>query len=131
MMTKSPSGALSPYYYKGGYFHGIHYGDYFDNTDALLAMMRQEEAFLLKSPEKRRILIDLYQTNLSASLLAQMVVHIETICPRITKLAFSTDKRSLRQLQKAIVKGTSLGTGMLYFSTDMEEEKTWLVSDKA
>lgn len=112
MMTKSPSGALSPYYYKGGYFHGIHYGDYFDNSVALLAMMSQEEAFILKSSEKRRILIDFYQTNLSVSLIEKVVKHIENISPRIIKIAFSTDKKSLCQLQKAIVKGTSLGTGM-------------------
>ncbi len=39
MMTKSPSGALSPYYYKGGYFHGIHYGSYFDDAKALFDMI--------------------------------------------------------------------------------------------
>lgn len=38
MMTKSPSGALSPYYYKGGYFHGIHYGSYFDDSQALYSI---------------------------------------------------------------------------------------------
>lgn len=43
MITRSPSGALSPYYYKGGYFHGIHYGSYFDNSDALLSIMNKEE----------------------------------------------------------------------------------------
>jgi len=31
MMTKSPNGALSPCYYKGGYLHGIHYGSYFND----------------------------------------------------------------------------------------------------
>lgn len=80
-MTKSPSGALSPYYYKGGYFHGIHYGDYFDNSDALLSMMNEEEAFILKSSEKRRILIDLYQTDLSTELIEKVVMHIENSSP--------------------------------------------------
>lgn len=36
----------------------------------------------------------------------------------------STDKKSLHQLPKAIVRGTSLITGMLYFCTDMEKTKT-------
>ena len=36
MSGKSPSGALSPYYYKGGYFHGIHYGSYFDDHNVLV-----------------------------------------------------------------------------------------------
>lgn len=129
MISKSPSGALSPYYYKGGYFHGIHYGSYFDDRDALLSMMDKEEAYILKSPEKRRILIDLYETYLSISTIDKIVEHIKKISPRIVKLAVSSDKKSLRQLHKAIIKGTALGAAQLYFCTDMEEAKTWLVSD--
>lgn len=55
MLSKSPSGALSPYYYKGGYFHVIHYGSYFNHSNAPLSMMNKEENFLLQSPERRRI----------------------------------------------------------------------------
>lgn len=129
MISKSPSGALSPYYYKGGYFHGIHYGSYFDHSDELLSMMNKEEIFILKSSERRRILIDLYETNLSNSLIDSLVHHIASISPRIIKLAITSDKKSLRLLNKAILKKTSLATGQLYFCTDMEEAKTWLVSD--
>ena len=129
MITKSPSGALSPYYYKGGYFHGIHYGGYFDNADALLSMMKEEENFILKSSERRRILIDLYETNLSNYIIDKFVEHINQLSPKIVKLAISSDKKSLRKLQKAIIKRSSLGTARLYLSTDMEEAKTWLVSD--
>lgn len=129
MITKSPSGALSPYYYKGGYFHGIHYGSYFNNEGALLSMMGEEEVFILKSPERRRILIDLYETKLSNSLIEKIVEHISKIEPRIVKLAISSDKKSLHKLQKALNKKGILGVGRLYFCTDMEEAKTWLVSD--
>lgn len=129
MITKSPSGALSPYYYKGGYFHGIHYGSYFDNSSALLSMMNEEETFILKSSERRRILIDLYETNLTNSLVEKIVEHISKISPRIVKLAIASDKKSLCRLRKNIIKGTTLGIGQIYFSTDMEEAKTWLVSD--
>ena len=73
MMTKSPSGALSPYYYKGGYFHGIHYGSYFDNSEALFAMMKEEENFILKSPSQRRIMIDLYETNITKEVLEKII----------------------------------------------------------
>lgn len=128
-MTKSPSGALSPYYYKGGYFHGIHYGSYFDDMESLLSMMEKEELFILNSPEKRRILIDMYETNLSIDLLVKFVQHIERLTPKIIKLAISSDKKSLWQLRKAFSKAKILGKGQLYFSTDMEEGKTWLVSD--
>ena len=129
MISKSPSGALSPYYYKGGYFHGIHYGSYFDDGDALLSMMDKEEAYILKSPEKRRILIDLYETDLPNSIIEKIVEHIKKISPRIVKLAVTSDQKSLRRLHKAIMKGTSLSEGQLYYCTDMEEAKTWLVSD--
>ena len=121
MITKSPSGALSPYYYKGGYFHGIHYGSYFNDSDALLFMMKKEEEFILKSPEKRRILIDLYETTLTE--------HINRLRPNIVKLAITATPKNLHKLHKALTRKTSLPQSQLYFSTDMEEAKTWLVSD--
>ncbi|ABX42889.1 hypothetical protein Cphy_2528 [Lachnoclostridium phytofermentans ISDg] len=129
MLAKSPSGALSPYYYKGGYFHGIHYGSYFDDMDALFTMMEKEEHFILNSPQMRRILIDLYETNLSKPALEKMIHHIEQISPRIIKLAITSDKKSLNSIRKAIKKASILGSGQLYLCTDMEEGKTWLVSD--
>ena len=130
-MTKSPSGALSPYYYKGGYFHGIHYGSYFDNSEALFAMMKEEENFILKSPSQRRIMIDLYETNITKEVLAKIIEHIRNIQPRIFKIAFSANKSTLRKLQKAIKHTVTLQTICCYFSTDMEDAKTWLVSDNA
>jgi len=129
VITKSPSGALSPYYYKGGYFHGIHYGSYFDDMDSLLSMMRAEEDFIFHSPEKRRIAIDLYETDLTPSALKEFVSHIDRINERIIKLAVVSDKRALRAIRKALSNGCSLNKGQLYFTTDMEEGKTWLVSD--
>ena len=47
MISKSPSGALCPYYYKGGYFHGIHYESYFDDMNSFLDMVGKEEEFIL------------------------------------------------------------------------------------
>lgn len=129
MLTKSPSGALSPYYYKGGYFHGIHYGSYFDDANALLGMMQQEEAFILKSPQQRRILIDVYETSLPKPLVAQMAEHIGRISPRVVKLAITGERKKLHALQRALYKEACLGRGQLYFGPDMETAKTWLVSD--
>ena len=77
MMTKSPSGALSPYYYKGGYFHGIHYGSYFDDSQALFSMMEKEEQFILESPNRRRIMLDLYETKITNEVLQQLLKHIK------------------------------------------------------
>lgn len=129
MITKSPSGALSPYYYKGGYFHGIHYGSYFKDSQALLSMIKEEEYFILNSPQRRRVLIDLYETGLTKELTLQIVEHIERMKHKIVKLAITTDKRSLHKLQKAFRKNPILGDGQLYFCTDMEKAKTGLVCD--
>lgn len=129
MLRKSPSGALSPYYYKGGYFHGIHYGSYFSNSDALFDIMDKEEEFILKSPERRRILIDIYETDLTPEVIERFLKHLENIKPRIVKLAIAADRKSLKVLQKAISKKKVLDGLCCYFSTDMEEGKTWLVSD--
>ena len=131
MMTKSPSGALSPYYYKGGYFHGIHYGSYFDDSNALFDMMQKEENFILKSPERRRIMIDLYETNITQEVLDNILQHVENLKPRIIKIAFSANRLTLRKLRKAIKHSDSLQNICCYFSTDMEDAKTWLVSDRA
>ncbi len=129
-MTKSPSGALSPYYYKGGYFHGVHYGSYFDNTAAFLDMVSAEEVFILRSPEQRRIMMDLYETDI-LSVLPQFIAHIERLHTngKIFKLAISCDKKTLKILRKALYKHCSLPKGRIYFSPDQEEGKTWLVSD--
>lgn len=131
MITKSPSGALSPYYYKGGYFHGIHYGSYFEDETALFDMMQKEEEFILKSQQRRRILIDLYETVLSEQVLEQLALHLTHIKDRIVKLALATDKKSLRKLQKTLLTDKNLYGVCFYFCTDMEDGKTWLVSDHA
>ena len=128
-MNMSPSGALSPYYYKGGYFHGIHYGSFFDDMDAFAAMMTAEETYIMNSPERRRIMIDLYETKMTSKALAEFVAHIDRLSPRIVKLAISANSATLRAVRKALYAGCSLGKGQLYFTPDMEEGKTWLVSD--
>jgi hypothetical protein len=130
MMRKSPSGALSPYYYKGGYFHSIYYGSYFNDTAALLSMMAEEEAFILCSADRRRILIDLYETNVDA-VLDEFTSHIDRLSTngKIIKLAISADKKTLKTIRNALFAGCSLLKGCMYFSPDMEESKTWLVSD--
>ncbi len=131
MLTKSPSGALSPYYYKGGYFHGIHYGSYFDDVESFLSIMLEEENFILSSPQRRRIIIDLYETNLTKSTLDKFVTHIERIKERIVKLAISCEKKKLLEIKKALYCSSSLEKGLMYFTPDMEDGKTWLVSDRA
>lgn len=129
MLRKSPSGALSPYYYKGGYFHGIHYGSYFNDMESLRDMMSQEELSIMRSPEKRRIMIDFYETNLTELMISEFVRHIERMSSRISKLAIAGDKKCIKSIYKSLLKGNVLNKGQLYVCSDMEEGKTWLVSD--
>ena len=129
MLKKSPSGALSPYYYKGGYFHGIHYGSYFNDMDSLRDMMSQEESFIMSSPEKRRIMIDFYETNLTDSMILEFVMHIGRMSSRIVKLAIAGDKKYIKPISKELIKDNVLNKGQIYVCSDMEEGKTWLVSD--
>lgn len=53
----------------------------------LLRQWAAEEDFIIKSPEKRRILIDLYETNMTPKVLSDFVAHIERLSSRIIKLA--------------------------------------------
>lgn len=129
MLKKSPSGALSPYYYKGGYFHGIHYGSYFNDMDSLRDMMSKEESFILNSPERRRILIDLYETYLTKSMILEFAQHIKRMSSRIVKLAIAGERKYLIPVYRALIKENALNVGQIYICADMEEGKTWLVSD--
>lgn len=130
MISKSPSGALSPYYYKGGYFHGIHYGSFHDDMDALRSMMAAEEEYILRSAEKRRIIIDFYETNLTEAAISEFVAHVERLNTRIFKMTISCDPKMIKAIRRALLKGCSLPKGLMYFTPDMEEGKTWLVSDQ-
>ena len=129
MLKKSPTGALSPYYYKGGYFHGIHYGSLGNQMDKLMELMAAEEKFILNSSEKRRLMIDLYETNLTSAALADFTAHIRRISDRIIKLGISADKKTLGAVRRALLNDGALGKGQMYFAPDMEETKTWLVTD--
>ena len=97
--------------------------------DALRGIMLQEEEFILRSPESRRILIDLYETNLTNSMMAEFIAHIVRLSSRIVKLAIAGDKKCIKQIYKALVKEDVIAKGLIYICTDMEEGKTWLVSD--
>lgn len=129
MIKKSPSGALSPYYYKGGYFHGIHYGSYFDDMDSLRDMMAREESFIIRSPERRKIMIDLYETNMTKQMLDEFALHIMRLSPRIVKLAIAGDRQCIKAVKRVLLKNGAISAGQVYFCADMEEGKTWLVSD--
>ncbi len=73
-------------------------------------------------------MIDLYETHFTADVLADFVRHIERLRDKIIKLGISAEKPKLRAVRKALAQSGALGRGQIYFSTDMEETKTWLVT---
>ena len=76
MLNYGPTGALSEYNYQGGVFHGVHYGDFHGDSKALFELIGKEEEFLLKSPERKRILFDLYYTDLTKEVLDYLMKHL-------------------------------------------------------
>ena len=84
----------------------------------------------MKSPDRRRIMMDLYETDITQDVLEKLLQHIENLRPRIVKVAFAANRATLKNIQRAIKKEKSLRSVCCYFSTDMEEGKTWLVSDE-
>lgn len=130
VIRKSPSGALSPYYYKGGYFHGIHYGSYFYDEEALFDMMQNEEDFIIRAKQPRRILIDLYETDINACVLEHLRLHLIALKDYIIKLAIATDRSSIKKIKKMFARDEKLQEICVYFHPDMETGKTWLVSDE-
>ena len=128
MLKYGPTGALSEYAYKGGAFHGVHYGDFHDDSQALFELMNKEEEFLLKSHDKRRILMDFYHMDLTPEVLAYLMTHLEHIASRIHRIAFATDEKSLRKLDRALKKASILPEGCYMLHPDQDTDKTWLVA---
>ncbi|TYP72031.1 hypothetical protein [Paenibacillus methanolicus] len=126
--VKSPGGSLYPYYYKGGEIHCLKYGSFYRNKDSLVALMKEEEDFILGKKRRMRIWVDFYKTNVTNEVIAEFVESICRIAPSISKLsivgcpAFTTWKiRSrLRKVRKSLP---------LKFFVDPEDAKTWLVSE--
>ena len=128
MLKYGPTGALSEYYYKNGVFHGVHYGDFHQDRHALFELIEKEEAFLLQTATKRRILFDLYDTDLSKEVLEYLMMHLSHISSRIYKIAFAAQSKELRKLERAIQKAKPIPPELCMFGTDQNEDKTWLVS---
>lgn len=128
MLKKSPSGSLCPYYYKGGELQPLHYGSYKDNMERLSEIMDAEEKFILSSTGGRRVWIDLYETNLTGSMIFKMAKHITHISPKVSKMALvgcskSVFKKIINYL--GVLKCNLAGQIKLF--DDPEISKDWLV----
>lgn len=130
MLKTSPSGSLCPYFYMGGELHPLKYGSYFDRKEALLAVMKAEEAFILQSPgqHNRRIWVDLYETALDDEVIAALVDHLVAIDSKIHKICLvGCSGQAERRIRKRM-KTCAIGIGKaIRFYADPEEAKKWLV----
>ena len=129
MLKYGPTGALSEYNYKNGVFHGVHYGDFHDDSKGFFELVDKEEEFLLQSVQRRRILFDLYDTDLTKDVIDYLIKHLSHISSRVYKIAFAAEPKELRKLKRAIKKSEPVPLGKCMFGTDQNEDKTWLVSD--
>lgn len=129
MLKYGPTGALSEYHYENGTFHGVHYGDFHDDSEAFFALVDKEEEFLLASPQNRRILFDLYYTNMTDEVLNYLMIHLSHISSRVIKIAFAAEAKELRKLKRAIKKENPIPIGRCMFGEDQNTDKSWLVSD--
>lgn len=132
MLTKSPSGSLSPYYYRGGELHPLKYGGYHADKAKLFAIMQAEEEYILQSSgqRNRRIWIDLYETRLDGEAVGALVEHICHISGKINKLCVvGCPWLSRRKIQRRLNQSPArLGNRFRFFS-DPEAAKQWLVKD--
>jgi len=128
MLKKSPSGSLCPYYYKGGELHPLHYGSYRDDMDKLSEIIDAEEKFIMSSMSGRRIWIDLYETNLTDSMILRMSQHIVHISPKVTKMALvGCSKRVFNNIISYLREAECSLAGQIKLFDDPEVSKDWLV----
>ena len=130
MPTQSPSGSVCPYYFMGGELHPLKYGSYFSDRGKLLAVMKAEEEFILRSPgqKNRRIWIDLYETRLDRAAVRALAAHLQAIEPKILKLCFVGGSffGAVRLRRRMTALGLAAAKNARFFR-DPEEAKRWLV----
>jgi len=127
-MRKSPGGSTFPYYYKGGELHCLHFGSFFADETSLFARIGAEREFVLRNIARMPVWVDLYETELTGRVPAELAAMIRAVGGRITKLAIvGCPARRRRRLSKAFAKeGVGTGPPLRYFD-DPEVAKSWLV----
>ncbi len=127
----SPSGALFPYYYKGGEIYGIHSGSFHSDSQGLIALFKAEEEFLIKENRRLRFWVDFYEDDLSEGVLTEFVGFISHLRPLLVKLAIvGCSWRNRRRLQQAQKKSGVTFPFPVKFFEDHEDAKTWLVRER-
>lgn len=129
--TISPGGSTFPYYYKNGELHCLKYGSFYNNEQALLTLMQEEETFLSKPHIKIPVWVDYYETKLTDRILEEFLQSMDRLQPHMIKLALvgmsSRDKHRYHQIQKKL--GIKFSIAVKFFNNP-EIAKTWLVSER-
>ncbi|WP_426452783.1 hypothetical protein ACP26L_12185 [Paenibacillus sp. S-38] len=127
---KSPGGSLFPYYYKGGEIHCLKYGSFYSDQGGLLALMKEEEAFVAETRRRLEIWVDFYKTDLPDRVLDEFAASIGRLSPHISKLAIVGCSITARLKLAGRLKRTKGASALpLRFFGDPEEAKTWLVGE--
>jgi len=124
-------GAVYPYYYKGGEIHCLKYGSFHNDTERLLALMAEEEKFIMGQHRNLRVWIDLYETNVNEEVREALLASLKRMEFRIVKLALMGCSFTTKmKLKKAIRKYPGKIDITIKYFADPEVGKTWLVSDE-
>ncbi len=125
---KSPGGSIYPYYFKGGYLFGLHYGSFHDDEAGLLARMRAEEEFMDRPNRSFPLWVDFYETRLTDPVLLELLQSTIRLRKHIIKLAIVGcsvwDRWRLRRLARRA--GLAFPCPVRFFD-DPEVAKSWLV----
>ncbi len=126
----SPSGALFPYYYKGGEIYGIHSGSFHSDEQGLIALLQAEADFIVNDKRRLRFWVDFYEDDLTDTVLTEFIAFINCLTPQLVKLAIVgcswRDRWRLGQMWK---KSDKPPFPVKYFD-DPEDAKTWLVRER-
>lgn len=126
----SPGGSLFPYYYKNGELFCLHFGSYFSDEDAVIAMIQAEEEFFTKKHRAIGIWIDLYETKLTDRVIRELVEMLAQISYQTTKLGIVGCSLLDRWRIKRLIRKTAVLASLpVKYFDDPEVAKTWLVSE--
>lgn len=129
-LVKSPGGSIFPYFYKNGELHCLKYGSYYEQEEALIRLMKEEEMFLLNQPKRLPVWVDLYKTKLNPRVLEALLNNLDTLQSRILRLALVGMSFGAKRKWEWLLKNRESGFPFtIRHYSDPEEAKTWLVGE--
>jgi hypothetical protein len=129
-LQRSPGGSIFPYFYKNGELFGLHFGSFESDEAGVIARIREEQVFFLEQDRTMAVWMDLYQTRLSADVLAALIDFLKYTGHRVPKLGlFGCSMLDKWRITRQINMTGSISSMNVRFFDDPEAAKTWLVSE--